>query len=174
VSKVAPDGHLICTYTDRWINPLDPDPEQIDLEDIAHALSNLCRFTGHCFKFYSVAQHSVHVSEITDSLWGLLHDASEAYLSDIARPVKLQTGFGGTYRRAETRLQKAVTESFKLPWPMPPEVKDADDLLLGAEMRDLMPYRWQGPEWDKPIDPWLPPKAKRRFLERYELLKSRK
>src|SRR5271165_7548492 len=84
-------GDWIQTYTGRVMYPLDPRPEEINIIDIAHALSNLCRFTGHVRTFYSVAEHSVRVSQHCDpkdALWGLLHDASEAYLADMSRPMK--------------------------------------------------------------------------------------
>ncbi|MFG0247924.1 MAG: phosphohydrolase, partial [Phycisphaeraceae bacterium JB051] len=76
----------IQTYTGKAFYPLREDPGIIDIRDIAHALSLQCRFNGHCSDFYSVAQHSVHVSEVVPqafALWGLLHDAAEAYMSDL-------------------------------------------------------------------------------------------
>jgi hypothetical protein len=91
VSNPTRVGDWIQTYSGRQFWPLDPRVEDVHLEDIAHALSNVCRYTGHVREFYSVAEHSVHVSwscEPEDALWGLLHDASEAYLADMARPVK--------------------------------------------------------------------------------------
>ena len=80
------------TCTGRRVHIAAPLPEEIAVEDIAHALSHTCRFAGHTREFYSVAQHSVLVSELLEdrraSLWGLLHDASEAYLHDLTRPLK--------------------------------------------------------------------------------------
>ncbi len=84
------DGFLP-TCTGRSVHILNPRPEEIDIEDVAHALSHACRFAGHVPAFYSVAQHSILVSELLDArtaLWGLLHDASEAYLHDLTRPLK--------------------------------------------------------------------------------------
>ncbi len=86
-------GDYIATYTGKQFYPLDPRPEDVCLEDIAHSLSNLCRFTGHTDtdRFYSVAQHSVICSTIVApeaALLALLHDAAEAYLGDISRPLK--------------------------------------------------------------------------------------
>jgi 5'-deoxynucleotidase YfbR-like HD superfamily hydrolase len=81
----------IQTYQGGCFEPFNPHPDQIHIRDIAHALALTCRFTGHCLDFYSVAQHSVMVSQIVShkhALAGLLHDASEAYLTDVASPIK--------------------------------------------------------------------------------------
>ena len=87
----------IQTYTGKWVNPLDVDPNQVELADIAHALAMTCRFSGHCQQFYSVAEHCVRVSlqlqlqhrhNIPLLLLGLLHDAAEAYLPDLVAPIK--------------------------------------------------------------------------------------
>jgi len=79
------------TCTGRRVHIADPLPDEIDIEDIAHGLSHTCRFAGHVPLYYSVAQHSLLVSELLDertAMWGLLHDASEAYLHDLTRPLK--------------------------------------------------------------------------------------
>lgn len=84
-------GDWIQTYTGRQFWPLDPKPEEVCIEDIAHALSQQCRYAGHTIRFYSVAQHSVEIAlrvPRAAALWGLLHDAAEAYLVDLPRPVK--------------------------------------------------------------------------------------
>jgi 5'-deoxynucleotidase YfbR-like HD superfamily hydrolase len=104
------DNNWIQTFTGRQFWPLDPRPEDIELLDIAHALANKCRYTGHTRSFYSVAQHSVLVSEIVpaaDAHWGLLHDASEAYLPDVARPVKRELA---GFQEIENRLMGCVAE----------------------------------------------------------------
>lgn len=84
------ENPYILTYTGRKFYPLTPSVDEVHIEDIAHALSNKCRFTGHTEVFYSVAQHSVIVSSLfnTSPIWGLLHDAAEAYLPDVASPIK--------------------------------------------------------------------------------------
>jgi len=85
------DDAFLPTCTGRRVNILNPRPEDIDIEDIAQALSHTCRFAGHVPAFYSVAQHSLLASELLDArtaLWGLLHDAAEAYLHDLTRPLK--------------------------------------------------------------------------------------
>lgn len=172
----------IVTFSGRVIEPLNPDPAQIDLEDIAHALANQCRFTGHTKEFYSVAQHSVLVSyecAPEDALWGLLHDASEAYLADIARPVKKFTDWGSGYIRLERELMHKIALAMDLStlWfatdkhGMPNSVKEADDLLLRTEMRDLMPDGVEdtlpGDTLEGEIVCWTPKDAKLAYLERY-------
>src|SRR5688500_14252940 len=104
----------IRTYTGKEFYPLKPELDKIDIEDIAHALSNLCRFTGHTKQFYSVAQHSVLASEFVRvydnphlNLFVLLHDASEAYICDISRPLKVQECFK-PYLQYEKILQNQI------------------------------------------------------------------
>lgn len=161
----------IATYTGRRIEPLNPDPALIDPMDIAHSLAGQRRFTGHTDPWYNTAQHSVLVSTIVpegDALWGLLHDAPEAYISDIARPVKRQPEFEPFYKAAEDILMAAVCERFGLPLQMPESVKEADDMLLRAEQRDLMPNDpSDGPIYEETVVPWSSETAKSRFLERY-------
>lgn len=165
----------IQTYTGRSFYPLEPREDDLDVRDIAHALSLLCRFNGHCRCFYSVAEHSVRVAEILPArlaLWGLLHDAAEAYLSDLPRPIKQQMP---AFSRAEDRLLEVITRRFGLGWPMPAQVAEADSRLLVTEARDLMgrpPRSWRlglAP-LDQPIEPWPPEEAERRFLLLYERL----
>jgi hypothetical protein len=125
---MAPHGS-ITTLSGIRFWPLLPNPGDILVEDIAHALAHQCRFGGHASKFYSVAEHSVHVSElcpVQDALWGLLHDASEAYLIDLPRPLKLLPEFA-PYREAERQLQRAVAARFGLPEDQPASVTEADD-----------------------------------------------
>ena len=134
-------GGWISTHTGRRFWPLDPRPDEIDIRDIAHALSNQCRFSGHSNRFYSVGEHSLRVSGIVPpehALWALLHDASEAYLVDLPRPLKHTPGFAEVYREAEARLMLAVAERFGLDPVMPDEVERADQILLATERRDLL------------------------------------
>jgi len=169
----------IVTYTGRVVDPLYLNPDKVNIIDIAHSLANQCRFTGHVREFYSVAQHSVLVAEyVMDDLdgssrlglSGLLHDASEAYLSDLARPVKHALGFGEAYREVEERLQRTISQAFHLKYPFPDIVIKVDDALLAAEQRDLMPrYRHIDAllDYPYPIAGWLPEMAKARFLALY-------
>lgn len=180
------DGTTILTWSGRYVNPLDLRPEDVSLDDIAHALSNQCRFSGHTSDFYSVANHSVLVCELLvergcqadTCLWGLLHDASEAYLVDLPSPLKQSAELGVAYLRVEERAMLAVAEAFALPWPIPETVHEADLALLAAERRDLMPP--QG-EWaviagvtpwpPEQIVPWTPGVARHAFHVMYDDLR---
>lgn len=172
---------FIETRSGKRFMPLAPAVADICIEDIAHALSHQCRFSGHTLVHYSVAEHSVRVSELLQrwmygrgvQLWGLLHDASEAYLVDLPQPLKADPTIGDAYKIAEARLQAAVCERFGLPVVEPPAVGRADGVLLATEARDLMPFR---PEhWSKlehppllsTICPWSSAHAKDRFIRRY-------
>jgi 5'-deoxynucleotidase YfbR-like HD superfamily hydrolase len=174
----------IRTYTGRRFTPLDPQVEDITREDIAHALSNICRYTGHVSSFYSVAQHSCIVSAIIrdilegtveEQFFGLMHDASEAYLTDIARPVKIQPAMA-MYREAERRLEYAIARKFDLPGDMPEIVKKADTIALATEARDLMgdPQDWEilngVYRLERVIDPLPPEKAEAIFWKYFDEL----
>lgn len=166
----------ILTFTGRLIKPLDPDPRKLNIVDIAHALSNNCRYTGHTKEFYSVGEHSVRCSYLVPpryALCALLHDASEAYLSDIARPVKRTKELYPVYSAIEKNLMNVIAARYEFPWPEPKSVKWADEVMLRSEQRDLMPPLriHEGDDFlDHVIEPWLPAEAKRRFLARYEEL----
>jgi 5'-deoxynucleotidase YfbR-like HD superfamily hydrolase len=177
----ANDNTYIRTFSGGYFWPLDPRPEDLKIEDIAHALSNLCRWTGHSREFYSVAQHCVLVSENVPplvKLEGLLHDASEAYLADLARPIKHAPGLGDVYRKVERKLELVIAEKFNLPSEFSPIVKTVDSRLLMTEKRDLMVGDWneQHVEGAKPfnfsIEPWSPKQAEQEFLQRYHILTS--
>lgn len=129
----------IVTYTGRVVKPMEMTIDDISLVDISHALSQLCRFTGHTKKFYSVAEHSVRCYDIATEhkLWVLLHDASETYLNDIARPLKHSPAYEA-YREAEEHIMRVIAKKFELPWPEPAYVKSLDRQLLATEVRDLM------------------------------------
>lgn len=161
--------------------PLDPRPEEIEVGDIAWALSMLCRYGGHCTRFYSVAEHSVLVSRQVPpehALWGLLHDATEAYMVDLPRPVKRCLP---DYSRHEDALAEVIADRFGLPWPMPAAVKEADTGALLIERAQLMTdsrLQWGYPgaraeaEWATRIartelDCWPPDEAHAAFLRRW-------
>ena len=126
-------GTSIPTYTGNIFDPFNPDSNNITIEDIAHHLSNLCRFNGSTFRFYSVAEHSLMVSYLvhpSNAKWALLHDASEAYVIDLPKPLKVK--FPG-YQALEKTVQKAVCYRFGLNYQMPNEVKKADLFALAQE-----------------------------------------
>ena len=105
------DG-FIGTFSGLRFWPLAPNLEKILVEDIAHALAHQCRFGGHASRFYSVAEHSVHVSQLClpeHALWGLLHDASEAYLVDLPRPLKLLPEFARVPQRGRLPVGEGPT-----------------------------------------------------------------
>ena len=176
---------VILTYTGLYVTPLDLLPEHVCIEDIAHALANQCRFSGHTSKLYTVAQHSVLVARLVPrhlAYDALLHDAAEAYLQDVARPLKEDAYFGQAYRGAETRAERVIAEVFGLIYPHPPEIKVADTQMLAAERRDLMP-RNEDSTWEVTQDvfppftrvvPWTPERSRNAFMKRYLLLKARR
>lgn len=175
------------TYTGRMFWPIDPRPEEIEIEDIAHALSMICRFGGHVRQYYSVAEHSVRVSAVVEAmggtgrhpLAGLLHDATEAYLGDMIRPLKT-TPEMKAYRDAEKRLAQAVCDRFKVFYNLAtPLIRTADEILLATEARDLMggesAAKWElcAEPMDEVIVPWAPAEARARYLDRYHELAAR-
>jgi hypothetical protein len=162
----------IQTYTGRRFDPLDAAIEAVDIADIAHSLSLQCRFNGHCRAFYCVADHSLRVSEAVPpdlALWGLLHDAAEAYLGDLPRPIKQEASM---FREAEDRLLEIIARRFGLSWPMPDPVRRADNALLATELRDLMgpppePWPLRAAPLPGRIVPLGPAEAEAAFLARY-------
>lgn len=151
-----------------------PVATPLRIEVIAHSLANQCRYTGHCNRFYSVAQHSVLVSQIVPpelALTGLLHDAAEAVLGDVARPLKQMLP---EFKELEDRIEGIIFHQWGIPQPLPQEVKDADMVMLATERRDLMEE--QQTEWGptvgyeplaETIMPWSPGEARWRFWDRY-------
>lgn len=167
------------TFTGTKFDLLDTEEDDIHISDIAHALSNICRFCGHTKSFYSVAQHSVLVSDLLpDSLKlvGLLHDATEAYLHDITKPLKSVLS---DYREIEKKLQYVISNKFCLPrGGFPQSVKIADHTALLIEKRDMT---FSDKTWDHPyssisisnidtIVPQLPAEAKCQFLHLFKSL----
>ena len=169
--KVHPS---IQTQSLRYFNYVDPHPDQFTIEDIAHALSNICRFAGHTNKFYSVAQHCVimsyHVTPMY-ALHALLHDAAEAFLGDIPTPLKQMLP---EYKVIESRVEKVILNKFGIT-DMPPEIKEFDTRMLVTEQNYLMPEANRHWTFDaKPLDilirPAEPAIAKRKYLTRFEEL----
>jgi len=178
------------TYTGRMVDILAPQPDEILIEDIAHALANQCRFNSHTSRYYSVAQHSILVSDLAEeltenkqaALYALLHDAHEAYLGDVVRPVRGQLK---NYDKLAATMQHAIDACSDI-WidfrwsPLATEaldqlIKACDDIALATEARDLMP----GGPWVDQIDaqpmtriisPVSPDIAKIMFLRRFDEL----
>jgi hypothetical protein len=174
----------IQTVSGRKFPLLEIDPEAINIEDIAHALSMLCRFNAQCLKFYSVAEHSVHVSyEIAPhlALLGLMHDAAEAYLGDVPSPLKGQLR---DFKIIEQQLILAIGERFGFAVPGDGEddtreLKRADLQLLIDEKAVIMapePEQWppNAPPVKNPsrVQCWSPETAKAEFTARFEELQK--
>ncbi len=162
------------TYTGKAFDYFNPQPEQICIEDIAHSLSMICRFNGHCARFYSVAEHSLLVSKCAQAdgpehaMFGLLHDAAEAYIGDINPVLKSmpflksmlaikQYGSWSDLRRMEVELLEAILPSIGLPRHATSKVKMAsirliDRRMLATERRDIMADCDR--EWPDPAEPY--------------------
>jgi hypothetical protein len=161
------------TATGRKFWPLDPCPNEVCIEDIAHALSMLCRFGGHCLRFYSVAEHSVllaRAAPVPYKLWALLHDAAEAYVTDVIRPVKPHLV---GYREIEARIMRAICVRFGLHLDMPFIVKTLDNRILADERNQNMvmtsdPWINTGPPLDVTLSFWTPEEARAEFISEFE------
>lgn len=172
-------GDWIQVFTGGQFWPLDPRPDEIHIEDIAHSLSLQCRFAGHTLVHYSVGEHSYLLSTLCspdNALWGLLHDAAEAYLVDLPRPIKRFSRLGEEYRTIEARLMVCICECFGLPAVCPAEVKELDNLMLQWEQRDLMalpPAQWKQHGAVLPIQtlvPFTPSENEHWFVRQFQFL----
>lgn len=168
-------GDFIITYTGKRFYPLDPRSEDIDIIDIAHALSMLNRFTGHTNFPYSVAQHSVIVSYAVapgDALGGLLHDASEAYVNDLARPLKQ---YLYDYQGMEASILDVIEAKYGVD-TRHPSIKVADTRALVTEAAVLCngEHWYAEPHWPDPLDTaiieWSWKSAELTFLSRFKEL----
>lgn len=164
------------TYSGKEFYPLDPNPEDISIIDIAHHLSNICRYGGACQTFYSVAQHSVICAmeaSYENKKWALLHDAPEAYIGDIIHPLKVTDQYE-TYREIEEKLMAAVCEKFGLEPIMPEEVHEIDIYVRHTEMRDfgsMHQRHWEGKNMaEYTITPLTPNESKILFLKEFSRL----
>jgi len=171
-------GPTILLQSGAYFDLLDPHHSEFTIEDIAHGLSNTCRFAGQCSDFYSIAEHSWHASFLVPAelaLRALMHDAAEAFLGDVTRPLK---SLLPEYKAIERNVEAAIMERFGLgDWNVP-EIKQADLLMLHAEQVAMMPNhadRWSTSE-GMPDDPccnfrfFEPFAAKANFLGRFEWL----
>lgn len=161
---------VIETYSGISANILDLQDNHIDLEDIAVSLGNICRYNGHLPKFYSVAEHSCHVANwLLDSghdhktvLTGLLHDASEAYVGDMVRPLKRHPEFGAYHQKVEEEIAQKISAKFGAHFPFPDAVHEADKQIYIWEVKNVRTGQHTGL---KPDD------ATELFLETYEQYK---
>lgn len=139
-------GDYITVHSGRNFYCLDPKPEDITIEDMAHSLSNLCRFTGHGSRFYSVAEHSILCARVARKLgmdefaqiYALLHDVAEAIVNDLARPIKQNIP---EYKAIEDNIMSVLWKVLGLPEPSADYyhlVKLLDNTLLVNEMIQLM------------------------------------
>ena len=170
---------------DQWIGLLSgaqmnynrPEESDVTLDDLASALSNICRFSGHLPSFYSVAQHLVNTSRIVPAQFAfdaLMHDTAEAFTNDLPTPLKWALP---VFKELEVRIEGAMAKKFGFNYPYPPEIKIADTQMLLLEKkyvkkdyRDWPNYRdIEFEHLAKLVDlkPWQPCRAKREFLDRY-------
>lgn len=149
-----------------------PGESEFTIQDIAHGLAHICRFGGQCDPFYSVAEHSVHVSTIVPpehALAGLLHDAAEAFCGDMVKPMKMLCP---DYVAVEKRVERAILARFGID-ELPPTIKAADIQMLATEQRHLMNNRdeWEscegGEARDMVLPCWSPYEARQRFVARF-------
>lgn len=172
----------IATYTGRRINPSEMMSADVDIRDIAHALSNICRFGGHSSYFYSVAEHSVHVARIVAKhtpevgLYALLHDAAEAYIGDIVSPLKQTEIFQELLGEIEDEIFDSILRRFRIDvksgWGM--KVMAADHIALAVEGQQLFTTGikdWNLDvtekdlrEYNFALSGWDPVTAKREFM----------
>lgn len=191
-------GGWMITQSSRQVWPLDPRPEDFCVEDIAHALSNICRYGGHCREFYSVAQHSVLVSVIVDHILivedaararrvafaGLFHDAAEAYIGDMVQPLKRSMP---EFRAVDHKIQMVIGRVIGIDPALffSPPVRSADKIALLTERRDLLTNpcpngsTWledtegiKAADWLSVQNPLSPKEARASFLARYEELRG--
>ena len=178
VAKTDRRGGWIQTFTSRQFWPMDARPDEVDIRDIAHGLSMLCRYAGAVREFYSVAQHCVLMSEAVApefALQALLHDATEAYVVDLPNPIKR---FMPEYVAIENALWLVIAEHFDVPGMLAPEVHDADARIVIDERAELMGrvfHSWGAIDGMKPlgvdIESWAPARAEYRYLLRYANLR---
>lgn len=171
----------IVTYSGRVFDLADPKPEMVSIIDIAYALSNICRYAGHTKYFYSVAEHSVRMAVCKEfggaAMDRLLHDAAEAYIGDVTSPMKKLIP---EFKEIERRIMDAIIAALDWqPRPSQVPVKEADNIMLATEVRDLM--QGAAKEWDccrayKPlagkIIPWSRHRARWTFIAAYDSLRS--
>lgn len=167
----------VSTFLGNHFYPLEPRIDHVDIEDIAHGLAYQCRFNGQTCAFYSVAQHSLVVSALVPPplrLAALLHDAAEAYIGDMVKPLKVLLP---EFARIEDKVSALIATAFALDFSDYAPIKRADLIALATEKRDLMPHsteRWAYLDdiaaLPEPIVPMDPGAAKHAFLAEFARL----
>lgn len=167
-------GARVQLHSNDYVDFANIDALRVNIEDIAHALSMLCRFNGHTREFYSVAQHSVLVSYLVPAefaMTALLHDAAEAYCGDVVSPLKELLP---TYQAIHNNIERTIFNQLGVKYPAPACVREADIKALATEVRDLMPHNpalWHNIQDIEPhhetIEPMEPHKAESLFMLRY-------
>lgn len=175
--ELAPSNEWLQTYTGKAFFPLAAHVEDIDARDIAHSLANQCRYNGHTRIFYSVAEHCVLMSYCVpeqDALWALLHDAPEAYVGDLIRPLKRNLPL---YVEIEDRIMDVICEKFMLHQTfMPDSVREADNRIIENERYALLrtpPLEWVANGEALPdieVTGWHPQKAEFEYYKRLGVL----
>ena len=170
-------GPRMMLSTGAWLDLLDPGASDFGIENVAHGLAHVCRYAGQCRAFYSVAEHSLLVSEACPAapFAALMHDAAEAFIGDVTRPLKQLLP---DYRSIERGVETAIFERFGLPEGMPATVKSADLRVLAAEQDQVMPRGaadWAVVANVRPahvrVRHLAPAAAKEAFLARYHELR---
>ena len=168
--RINPVNGLFGLLNNRYVNVFELTADDIQIEDIAHALARLCRYNGQVAGFLTVAGHSIRCAERAIdcdredvALECLLHDAAEAYIGDLVRPLKIHPDFKESYRRLEVGIEAVIAEKLGLVFPFDPFVKEMDD----AELQNELEFdRWNPTRWDNPLE------TKLAFIRFYEELQA--
>jgi uncharacterized protein len=171
---------LIRTYTGKIVNILDVKVEDVDIEDIAHSMSNICRYTGHSIYFYPDALHSVYVSRKCDKKYkmhGLLHDASGCFLGDMHGPLKHSPAMKWYCKTEKEKIMPVIAQAFGIEYTKEVDihVKERDNRVFATEVGQVMTCPWPVeyvPYPDLKIKALSPLKAKQVFLTEFYKLKG--
>lgn len=156
----------IRTFTGKYVNLFEPDPETICIEDIAHSLAGLVRWNAHTLERFSVAQHSLIGADLAEDphkFAVLMHDGSEGYLGDVTSPLKRRLS---EYKTIEDKFMRMLADKYGFEYPFHPHVKEVDARMCRMEWHTLMLERGQT------FEVYSPQKAKVFFMKRFEELKS--
>lgn len=172
-------GPTITLASGAQFDFLDPHGSEFTIEDVAHGLAHVCRYAGQCRGFYSVAEHSMLVARVVEprlALEALLHDAAEAFIGDVTRPLKQLLP---EYKRIEAIVEDAIVERFGLDRDRLKAVKEADLRVLAAEQQQVMAPGTADWAVEAGIEPaaimvtmMTPDTAKKSFLAHYDRLQA--